>query len=135
MRDRSEVAYSIRFKTKEHRVRFMNNQATNNSEIKLSAFKLIDEKTILFYLENVKWYAEYERVKQHQALLELAKAEGCGWEFCRAGEDAGDVEQEGDRGNIKGFEVECPQIMHTCQNIYVESEGEDYPIDPVPEGA
>ena len=120
---RSDVAYTIRFKNKEHRIRFMAT-AVLGSMINLEDFKLIDATTVLLSYEQVKWYDGYDWVKAHVQLLEDAKEQGCGWEFCRVGEEAGDVEQDGDDGDC----CEAPELIEISQSLYISYEGETYPI-------
>ena len=126
---RSDVAYTIRFKNKEHRIRFMAT-AVLGSEIKLDEFGLIDDETIIYKYDDVKWYDEYDYVKAHQQLLHDAKAQGCGWEFCRVGEESGDIEQDGGEGeeDDDGNNVACPVELGISQSISVYSRHEQYPI-------
>ena len=126
---RSDVAYTIRFKNKEHRIRFMAT-AVLGSVIKLDEFGLINDETIIFKYDAVKWYEEYEYVIAHKQLLEDAKAQGCGWEFCRVGEEVGDTEHDGGEGeeDDEGNTVECPEQLSISQSIYIGDEGEPYPI-------
>ena len=126
---RSDVAYCIRFKSKEHRIAFMKNQVTK-SEIKLNEFRLINDETILFYEEQTKWYDEYESVKQHEALLELAKEEGCAWECARVGEEYGDMTYKLDTGlDDEGNEIDTPDVIYPSQSIYVDDAGQEYTED------
>jgi hypothetical protein len=126
---RSDVAYTIRFKNKEHRIRFMAT-AVLGSMIKLDEFALLDDEAIVFQYNDIKWYPEFDYVKAHEQLLEDAKAQGCGWEFCRVGEESGDVEQEGSDGieDDEGNTVECPQELGIAQSISIYSRLEEYPI-------
>jgi hypothetical protein len=126
---RSDVAYTIRFKNKEHRIRFMAT-AVLGSVIKLDEFGLINDETIIFKYDAVKWYEEYEYVIAHKQLLEDAKAQGCGWEFCRIGEEPDDIEQDGGEGeeDDEGNTVECPEQLSIYQSISVRSYHEQYPI-------
>ena len=125
---RSDVAYTIRFKNKEHRIRFMAT-AVLGSEIQLDEFGLIDDETIIYKYDDVKWYDEYDYVKAHQQLLNDAKAQGCGWEFCRVGEESGDVEQDGDDGiDDNGNNMGNAEELSICQSISVYSHHEQYPI-------
>jgi len=125
---RSDVAYTIRFKSKEHRIRFMAT-AVLGSMIKLDEFGLIDAETIIFKYDDIKWYAEFDYVKAHEQLLEDAKAQGCGWEFCRVGEEAGDTEQDGDEGiDDNGNAMDTAEELSICQSIRVSSYHEPYPI-------
>lgn len=126
---RSDVAYTIRFKNKEHRIRFMAT-AVLGSEIKLDEFGLIDDETIIYKYDDVKWYDEYDYVKAHQQLLKDAKVQGCGWEFCRVGEESGDIEQDGGEGeeDDDGNNVACPEELGISQSISVYSRHEQYPI-------
>ena len=125
---RSDVAYTIRFKNKEHRIRFMAT-AVLGSEIQLDEFGLIDDETIIFKYDDVKWYDEYHYVKAHQQLLEDAKEQGCGWEFCRVGEESGDIEQDGADGEgDDGEYIECPQTISIVQHLSIYDRSEPYPI-------
>ena len=125
---RSGVAYTIRFKTKDHRIGFMAAQSID-PEIDLKEFKLVDDTTIMFYHEDVKWYDEYDWVKAHQRLLEDAKAQDCAWTFCRVGEDVGDIEQDGNDGKDDyGHDIDACDGVYPCQSVYVDDEGEPYPI-------
>ena len=125
---RSEVAYAIRFKNKEHRVRFMAAQAID-VWIKLEDFSLIDDETVMLSYEHVKWYPEYEHVIAHTRLLEEAKEQGCAWEFCRVGEEAGDIVQDSAYGiDDGGNAIHNPEIVEPSQSIYISNEGEPYPI-------
>ena len=119
---RSDVAYAIRFKNKEHRIRFMAAQAVD-VWIKLEDFSLIDDETVLLSYEYVKWYPEYEDVIAHTRLLDEAKEQDCGWEFCRVGEEGGDVVYESG-----GTSIHNPEIVEPSQSIYISNEGEAYPI-------
>ena len=125
---RSDVAYTIRFKNKEHRIRFMAT-AVLGSVIKLDEFGLIDDETILFKYDDIKWYEEYEYVIAHQQLLNDAKAQGCAWEFARVGEEAGDTEQEGEDGEKDdGDSIECPQTISIIQSLSIYDRSEPYPV-------
>jgi hypothetical protein len=125
---RSDVAYAIRFKNKEHRIRFMAAQAID-VWIKLEDFSLIDDETVMLSYEHVKWYPEYEDVIAHTRLLDEAKEQGCAWEFCRIGEDFGDVVCDGDDGkDDEGDDIDAPDIVEPSQSIYISNEGEAYPI-------
>ena len=126
---RSDVAYTIRFKNEEHRIRFMAT-AVLGSVIKLDEFGLIDDETIIFRYDDVKWYDEYDYVKAHKQLLKDAKAQGCGWEFCRVGEESGDIEQDGGEGeeDDDGNFVACPEELGVSQSISVYSNHEQYPV-------
>lgn len=125
---RSDVAYAIRFKNKEHRVRFMATQALD-PEIDLEEFKLVDDTSVMFYRQDIKWYLEYDYVKAHERLLEDAKEQGCAWTFCRVGEEIGDIEQDGEDGkDDEGKDIDAPDIAYPTQSIYLETEGEPYPI-------
>jgi len=120
---RSDVAYAIAFPNKDKRIRFMATAALD-PEIELKDFKLIDDTTVLFSYEQVKWYDGYDWVKAHVQLLEDAKAQSCGWQFLRVGEEAGDVEQDGDDGDC----CEAPELIEISQSLYISYEGETYPI-------
>lgn len=125
---RSDVAYAIRFKNKDHRVRFMATQALD-PEIDLKEFKLVDDTTILLSYDEVKWYDDYDWVKAHSRLLEDAKEQGCAWTFCRVGEDTGDIDQDGDDGKDDGGNtIGRPEIVEPSQSIYISNGGEAYPI-------
>ena len=125
---RSDVAYTIRFKNKEHRIRFMAT-AVLGSEIQLDGFGLINDETIIFKYDDVKWYDEYDYVKAHKQLLEDAKAQGCAWEFCRVGEESGDIEQDGGEGiDANGNAMDTAEELNICQSISVYSHHEEYPI-------
>lgn len=125
---RSDVAYTIRFKNKEHRIRFMAT-AVLGSEIQLDEFALVNDETILFKYDDVKWYDEYAYVKAHKQLLEDAKEQGCAWEFCRVGEESGDVEQDGDYGiDDNGNNMGNAEELSIRQSISVYSHHEQYPI-------
>ena len=125
---RSDVAYTIRFKNKEHRIRFMAAQAID-VWIKLEDFSLIDDETVLLSYEHVKWYPEFEDVIAHTRLLDEAKEQGCAWEFCRVGEDGGDIVYESDYGiDDGGNTIHTPEIVEPSQSIYISDEGEAYPV-------
>ena len=125
---RSDVAYPIRFKNKEHRIRFMAT-AVLGSVIKLDEFGLIDAETVIFKYYDIKWYEEYEYVIAHKQLLEDAKAQGCGWEFCRVGEEAGDTEQDGGEGiDANGNAMDTAEELSIYQSISVSSYQEQYPV-------
>ena len=104
--------------------------AVLGSEIQLDEFGLIDDETIIYKYDDVKWYDEYDYVKAHQQLLNDAKAQGCGWEFCRVGEESGDVEQDGQEGitDDEGNNVACPEELGISQSISVYSRHEQYPV-------
>ena len=126
---RSDVAYAIRFKNKEHRIRFMAAQAIDPL-IKLEEFKLVGDDVVLLHFEDVKWYSDYEDVKCHERLLEEAKEQDCGWEFCRVGEETGDIESESDYSiDDLGHEVYPPELIQPSQSVYIHEEGEAYPVD------
>jgi hypothetical protein len=125
---RSDVAYAIRFKNKEHRIRFMAAQAIDPL-IKLEEFKLVDEDVVLLHFEDVKWYSDYDDVKCHERLLDDAKEQDCGWEFCRVGEETGDITYENSDGtDDDGSTIDPPDIIQPSQSVYLETEGEAYPI-------
>ena len=125
---RSDVAYTIRFKNEEHRIRFMAT-AVLGSVIKLDEFGLIDDETIIFKYDDVKWYDEYDYVKAHVQLLEDAKEQNCAWEFCRVGEEAGDTEQDGADGEGDDGEfIECPQTISIIQSLSIYDRSEPYPV-------
>lgn len=125
---RSDVAYTIRFKNKEHRIRFMATAALN-PEIELKDFALMDDETVLLSYESVKWYDDYDWVKAHVQLLEDAKEQGCAWEFARVGEEAGDTEQDGGEGiDDNGNAMDTAEELSICQSISVSSHHEQYPV-------
>ena len=125
---RSDVAYAIRFKTKDHRIGFMAVQFMNEW-IKPEDFSLVDDATILFNHGNLKWYSEYGDVKQHTQLINDAKEQNCAWVFCRVGEEIGDIEQDGNDGiDDDGHDIDAPDILYPTQTLCVETEGEPYPI-------
>ncbi len=125
---RSDVAYTIRFKSKEHRIRFMATAALT-PEIELENFKLIDATTVLISYEQAKWYDDYDWVKAHVQVLEDAKAQGCAWEFARVGEEEGDIEKDGGEGiDADGNDMDCAEILNISQYIYIGDEGKPYPI-------
>ena len=125
---RSDVAYTIRFKNKEHRIRFMATAALN-PEIELKDFALMDAETVLLSYESVKWYDDYDWVKAHVQLLEDAKEQGCAWEFARVGEEAGDTEQDGNDGEgDDGDSIECAQTISIIQSLSIYDRSEPYPI-------
>lgn len=120
---RSDVAYTIRFvvnkldmtgedkaKAKESFYTFIA-EAKSNAETSLcfSEHELeylnIDEENLElnFYASYVKWYEEYDGVKCHEALMDLAESwadsegtdnEYIGCVFARAGESTDDVIEE-----------------------------------------
>ena len=116
---RSEVAYIIEFKGRDHRVRFMAT-ACLDSEIKLDEFELLDDTSIMFYRQELKWYREYPYVKAHQQLLEDAKEQGCEWEFCRVGEDMED--------NVHEYSENSPGELGITRSIFTPCHGEFYPV-------
>lgn len=125
---RSDVAYAIRFKNKEHRIRFMATQALDPN-IDLADFKLVNDDCVLLHYEEVKWYEDYDDVKAHKRLLDDAKAQGCAWEFCRVGEETGDITYEnGDGTDDDGSTIDPPDIIQPSQSVYIEDDGEAYPI-------
>jgi hypothetical protein len=126
---RSDVAYAIRFKSREHRIRFMATQALD-PKIDLADFKLVGDDVVLLHFEAVKWYEDYDDVKAHKRLLDDAKSQGCAWEFCRVGEETGDIESESDYSiDDLGHEVYPPELIQPSQSVYIHEEGEAYPVD------
>lgn len=102
---RSEVAYAVKFKDKEHRIRFMAVQALN-PHLDLTEFRLFNDDIIIFHVEEYKWYDEYAYVKAHNQLLKDAEAQECGWEFSRVGEEHDDIVYDcGDDGGLGLIEV------------------------------
>jgi hypothetical protein len=120
---RSDVAYAIAFPSEDKRIRFMATAALD-PEIELKDFKLIDDTTVLLSYDDVKWYDEYDWVKAHKRLLEDAKNQLFGWQFLRVGEEAGDVEQDGDDGDC----CFAPELIEISQSLYITDEGEAYPV-------
>ena len=103
--------------------------AVLGSEIKLDDFGLIDAETVIFKYDDCKWYEEYEYVIAHKQLLEDAKAQGCGWEFCRVGEESGDIEQDGGEGiDDNGNAMDTAEELGVSQSISIYSGYEEYPI-------
>ena len=97
--------------------------------IKLEEFKLIDEDVVLLHFKGVKWYEDYDDVKAHHRLLDEANEQGCAWQFCRVGEETGNIEYESDDAyDDEGNTINCPDIIMPSQSVYVETEGEPYPI-------
>ena len=123
---RSEVAYAVKFKDKEHRIRFMAVQALN-PHLDLTEFSLLDEENIIiFYATDRKWYEHYDDVKAHKQLLKDAEKQGCSWEFSRIGEDYEDVKyerHEDDEGNYPE-QIE----VYTSVNISAMEDSVDYPL-------
>jgi len=102
---RSEVAYAVQFKDKEHRIRFMATQALN-PHLDLTEFNLFNDDTIIFHAEQRKWYDDYDDVKAHTQLLKDAEEQECSFEFSRVGEEHDDIVYKcGDDGGIGLIEV------------------------------
>jgi len=120
---RSEVAYAVRFKDKEHRIRFMAVQALN-PHLDLTEFKLLKDDTIIFHDTERKWYDDYDDVKAHKQLLWDAEDQACEWEFSRVGEDHDDIVYEcGEEGRSIDL-IEVYTSMHIT-----DMEGTvDYPV-------
>ncbi len=116
---RSEVAYVIEFKDREHRIRFMAT-ASLDPDIKLEEFELLDDTSIMFYRQEIKWYAEYDYVKAHELLLNTAKEQECEWEFCRVGEDMED--------NVYECSDSPSGELGVSRSIYTPTHGKFYPI-------
>jgi len=116
---RSEVAYVIEFKDREHRIRFMAT-ASLDPDIKLEEFELLDDTSIMFYRQDIKWYAEFDYVKAHELLLNTAKEQECEWEFCRVGE------------NMEDNVYECSDSpsgeLVVTRSIFTPTHGKFYPI-------
>lgn len=69
-----------------------------------------NELGFYFYWDSVKWYDSYEDVKAVQNIMKES-----GWEeyaFIRIGEEADDVEQEGDTGSFE---------LYVCRSIDIPS--------------
>ena len=116
---RSAVAYTIRF-VDDHDEKNKQSFYTFLAEAKAKAATalcfndpewaefVIDEARyrINFSADDVKWYSDYEHVKCHEALIELADEwanqgdgdsephTGIAYKFIRIGEDIGDVEEK-----------------------------------------
>ena len=116
---RSEVAYVIEFKDREHRIRFMAT-ASLDPDIKLEEFELLDDTSVMFYRQDIKWYPEYDYVKAHELLLNTAKEQGCEWEFCRVGEDMDD--------NIHESSDNSSGELGVTRSIFTPCHGEFYPV-------
>ena len=123
---RSDVAYAIRFRDADHRIRFMATQALS-PHIDLNEFELYDDETILFIMDGVKWYAQYHDVDAHERLYEEAEADGCGCEFYRIGEDNQDIES---RQTVSAMQVSPPEIITIYRSMEIlDDEGRrPYPI-------
>lgn len=116
---RSDVAYVIEFKDREHRIRFMAT-ASLDPDIKLEEFELLDDASVMYYATDVKWYPEYGGVKAHELLLNTAKEQGCEWEFCRVGEDMEDnVYECSDNSSVE---------LAVTRSIFTPTHGKFYPI-------
>lgn len=116
---RSDVAYTIAFKNKEHRIRFMAT-ASLDPDILLEEFELLDDTSVMFYRQDIKWYPDYDYYKAHERLLETAKEQECEWEFCRVGEDMGDDVYECSADSIGELGI--------TRSIFTPSHGKFYPI-------
>lgn len=116
---RSEVAYVIEFKDREHRIRFMAT-ASLDPDIKLEEFELLDDTSVMFYRQDIKWYPEYDYVKAHELLLNTAKEQECEWEFCRVGEDMEDnVYECSDNSSVE---------LAVTRSIFAPTHGKFYPV-------
>lgn len=69
--------------------------ASNNAE---QVYKILDLKG-----EDWKWYTEYSDVKAWHKLLLDAEQAGLNYEFCRVGEEDGDIEYESGGNDVENF--------------------------------
>ena len=53
--------------------------------------------------DDWKWYDDYADVKSWHKLLDLAEQAGLNWEFCRVGEEDGDVDYQSGGDNVENF--------------------------------
>ena len=114
---RSEVAYAVKFKDREHRIRFMAVQAFN-PHLDLTEINLLDEENIIiFHAEDCKWYDEYDYVKAHKQLLDDAGEQGCSWEFSRIGEDYTDIKYE----RHEDDEGDYPEKLEVYTSVHIGS--------------
>lgn len=71
----------------------------------------------LFYFEqhDVKWYEDYEEVRAHALMRELAEKHGGGWVFGRIGEEHDDIEITS--GECEDFQVDEWEYVHTVTSF------------------
>ena len=106
---RSDVKYVIVFPSVEKRDEFLVKQkmlgdqyiseAVNQLEV------LKDKPVVRFSEDRTKWFLEYEDVRAHHTLMEIAKADfnAC-YYFVRIGENADDIEEQmGGEGSYQAW--------------------------------
>ena len=118
---RSEVAYAVKFRDREHRIRFMATQALN-PHLDLTEFRVLNDDTIIFHAIERKWYDKYDDVKAHNQLLSDAKDQECSFEFSRVGEGHNDIYECGNEGGTSLIEI------HTTMHITSMEDSVAYPI-------
>lgn len=97
---RSEVAYVIRFESKEVMDTFIGVQLVKKDKHTTDALKELEiveggDPLIFFHVDDVKWYESYPDVKAHMDLIDDAvKNYEADVLFLRCGEDADDIQEE-----------------------------------------
>lgn len=102
---RSDVAYAVRFKDKEHLQGFLaaiRMTELDDEDAKRAFDDLVhyteEHRTpdhwLTFEIEGVKWYETYRYVKAHERFLERSEDFGASWELVRIGENEDDIERQ-----------------------------------------
>jgi len=101
---RSDVAYSIHFKTKDILNQFIalvmvkgGNEVEALKECGIECNETDGEFNVNFTWDDVKWYESYPEVQAHTWLMEFAVErfpEDCGYEYVRIGEESNDIEEQ-----------------------------------------
>ena len=101
---RSDVAYSIHFKTKDTLNQFIalvmvkgGNEVNALKECQIECNETNDKFEVNFTWDDVKWYESFPEVQAHTWLMEFAVErfpEDCGYEYVRIGEESNDIEEQ-----------------------------------------
>lgn len=102
---RSNVAYAIRFKDKEHlqgflaavRMTELDDQEAKKAFDDLLEYSEYNKESgnwLTFETEDIKWYDTFLYVQAHHRFLELSEDFDGSWEFIRLGENDDDVERQ-----------------------------------------
>lgn len=128
---RSQVGYLIMFTEKEvydqfkvqykldDKFKLCWEDEQNENEYAPRLWFFDDAMYIKFEASDVKWYDEYEDVKCHHALLDLAdeyydKYNCVSWQFVRVGEEEGDIDSR------YGGYGDAPSNMYAVSSIHWE---------------